>query len=195
VLARVRLRELVDRLPSGLATRIGEQGLRLSGGERQRLALARALLKPAPLLVLDEPANGLDPAGVHWLRGFLHRLATDGRTVLISSHVLAEVSQVVDQVVIINRGRLVVESPLAGLTSRVGGMVRVRTPRPAELEAALERAGLEVSREEGTLRVHGAESERVGEVAFAAGVPLHELVGEQSSLEEIFLELTSEPRS
>ncbi len=161
-------------------------------GMRQRLGLAAALLGDPELLILDEPANGLDPEGVRWLRDFLRAFASEGRTVLISSHVLAEVAQTVDQVLIINRGRLVIESPLRDLTARVGGSVRVRTPRPDQLYDALAREHLEASRDKETLHVRGAESERVGEIAFAAGVPVHELVAESSSLEEIFLELTTE---
>ena len=161
-------------------------------GMRQRLGLAGALLGDPELLVLDEPANGLDPEGVRWLRDFLRAFASEGRTVLISSHVLAEVAQTVDQVLIISRGRLVVESPLRELTSRVGGTVRVRTPQPDRLFEALEREHLNATRADRTLMVTGADAERVGEIAFAAGVPLHELVTEGSSLEDIFLELTSE---
>jgi ABC-2 type transport system ATP-binding protein len=160
-------------------------------GMRQRLGLAGALLGDPELLILDEPANGLDPEGVRWLRDFLRALATEGRTVLVSSHVLAEVAQTVDQVLIINGGRLVVESSLSALTARVGGMVRVRTPRPDRLYEALVREHLETTREDQTLYVRGADSDRVGELAFAAGIPLHELAMDSSSLEEIFLELTS----
>lgn len=159
---------------------------------RQRLGLAGALLGDPELLILDEPANGLDPEGVRWLRDFLRAFAAKGRTVLISSHALAEVAQTVDQVLIINRGRLVVESPLQALTARVGGAVRVRTPRPEQLHAALMREHLDSTRDDQTLFVRGAESERIGEIALAAGIPLHELATEGSSLEEIFLELTSE---
>src|SRR5262245_56639254 len=112
-------------------------------GMRQRLGLAVALLGEPELLVLDEPANGLDPEGVRWLRDFLRSFAAGGRTVLVSSHVLAEVAQTVDRVLIINRGRLVIESPLAELTARVGGADRVRTPKAAELEHVLRAAGLE----------------------------------------------------
>ena len=97
-------------------------------GMRQRLGLAAALLGDPELLILDEPANGLDPEGVRWLRDFLRAFASEGRTVLVSSHVLAEVAQTVDQVLIINRGRLVIESSLGQLTTRVGGTVRVRPP-------------------------------------------------------------------
>ena len=172
-------------------------GRRVKGyslGMRQRLGLAAALLGDPELLVLDEPANGLDPEGVRWLRDFLRSYAAGGRTVFVSSHVLAEVSQTVDRVVIINRGRLVVESPLHELTARLGGAVRARSPQAAALRDALARAGLDVTAaEDGALLVRGGGQERVGEVAAAGGIVLHELVGEQSSLEEVFLELTSEP--
>ena len=161
-------------------------------GMRQRLGLASALLGDPELLILDEPANGLDPEGVRWLRDFLRAFAADNRTVLISSHVLAEVAQTVDQVLIINHGKLVVESSLEQLTARVGGSVRVRTPDPARLLEALGREGIESSpSNDHALLVHGTTSERVGDIAFAAAVPVHELVAEGSSLEEVFLDLTS----
>jgi ABC-2 type transport system ATP-binding protein len=147
-------------------------------GMRQRLGLAGSLLGDPELLILDEPANGLDPEGVRWLRDFLRAFAAEGRTVLVSSHALAEVAQTVDQVLIINHGRLVVESSLQALTARVGGAVRVRTPRPDRLHEALQREHLEATLDDHTLHVHGADSEQVGEIAFAAGIPLHELVTE-----------------
>jgi ABC-2 type transport system ATP-binding protein len=162
-------------------------------GMRQRLGLAAALLGDPELLILDEPANGLDPEGVRWLRDFLRAFAAQGRTVLISSHVLAEVAQTVDQVLIINHGRLVVESSLEQLTGRVGGSVRVRSADAAQLQQALSRAQLQTSTSnDHALLVHGATSEQVGEIAFAAGVPVYELLTEGSSLEQIFLELTAE---
>ena len=161
-------------------------------GMRQRLGLACALLGDPDLLILDEPANGLDPEGVRWLRDFLRGYAKDGRTVLVSSHVLAEVAQTVDHVLIVAKGKLVIESPLAELTSRVGGAVRVRTPQAPKLGAALRHEGLEVSTgADGALIVGGAPIERVGEIAAQASVVLHELVTAGASLEEIFLELTS----
>src|SRR5579862_1343388 len=163
-------------------------------GMRQRLGLAAALLGDPELLILDEPANGLDPEGVRWLRDFLRTFAAGQRTVLISSHVLAEIAQTVDQVLIINRGRLVVESSLEQLTARVGGSVRVRTPEAGKLVAALEGAGIQTSpSNDHTVLAHGTTSERVGDLAFAAQVPIHELIAESSSLEDVFLELTSEP--
>jgi ABC-2 type transport system ATP-binding protein len=161
-------------------------------GMRQRLGLASALLGDPELLVLDEPANGLDPEGVRWLRDFLRAFAGGGHTVLVSSHVLAEVAQTVDHVLIINRGRMVTTARLDELTARVGGAVRVRSPQAGELEAALRRAGIESTSVDHAIFAHGTTSERVGEVAAAAGIVLHELVAEESSLEEVFLELTSE---
>jgi ABC-2 type transport system ATP-binding protein len=164
-------------------------------GMRQRLGLAAALLGDPELLILDEPANGLDPEGVRWLRDFLRAFAAGKKTVLISSHVLAEVAQTVDQVLIINRGKLVVETSLEQLTARVGGSVRVRTPERSKLQQALQLEQIETTpvNEQGLL-VHGVSSEKVGDLAFSAGVPIHEIVAEGSSLEDIFLELTAEPQ-
>jgi ABC-2 type transport system ATP-binding protein len=165
-------------------------------GMRQRLGLAVALLGDPELLVLDEPSNGLDPDGVRWLRDFLRAFAAEGRTVLISSHALAEVAQTVDQVLIITHGRLVIEASLDELTARTGGSVRVRTSQPAQLQDALRREQLQATTtNDHALLVHGATSDRVGDIAFAAGIPLHELAPEGSSLEQIFLELTSEGKS
>ena len=164
-------------------------------GMRQRLGLAAALLGDPELLVLDEPANGLDPEGVRWLRDFLRAFAGDGRTVLVSSHVLAEVAQTVDRVVIINRGQLVAEAPLGQLTARLGAAVRVRSPQLPQLAAALQREGLETQAGDDGLYVRGATSERVGAIAFTAGLPLSELTPQGSSLEDVFLELTTEGAS
>jgi ABC-2 type transport system ATP-binding protein len=161
-------------------------------GMRQRLGLAGALLGDPELLVLDEPANGLDPEGVRWLRDFLRSFAGSGHTVLVSSHVLAEVAQTVDHVLIISRGKLVREARLDELTAGMGGAVRVRSPEAGRLREALERDGIAVAEASGALYAQGTTSERVGEIAAAAGIVLHELRVEQSSLEEVFLELTAE---
>jgi ABC-2 type transport system ATP-binding protein len=161
-------------------------------GMRQRLGLAAALLGNPDLLVLDEPANGLDPEGVRWLRDFLRDFASGGRTVLVSSHVLSEVAQTVDQVLIINHGRLVKESSLDDLTMHATVAVRVRSPKITELADALKREGIEsIATNDHALLVHNATSERVGDIAFAAGLAIHELMSESSSLEEVFLDLTS----
>jgi ABC-2 type transport system ATP-binding protein len=161
-------------------------------GMRQRLGLAGARLGDPELLILDEPANGLDPGGVRWLRDFLRAFAAGQRTVLISSHVLAEVAQTVDQVLIINRGKLVIEASLEQLT-RDASSVRVRTPRTTRLEEALEGAGIRFSvGSDHALLAYGTNTERIGEIAFAANVPIYELTGESPSLEEVFLGLTAE---
>jgi ABC-2 type transport system ATP-binding protein len=186
-----RADEVLRLVELGDAARRRVKGYSL--GMRQRLGLAAALLGDPELLILDEPGNGLDPEGVRWLRDFLRTLASEGRTVLISSHVLAEVAQTVDQVLIISRGQLVIESPLAELTARAGGAIRVRSADPHRLTAALHSNDLQVTTgADHLLLVQGASSERVGEIAFAAGVPVHELVTDGGSLEEIFLQLTAE---
>lgn len=162
-------------------------------GMRQRLGLASALLGNPDLLVLDEPANGLDPEGVRWLRDFLRDFASGGRTVLISSHVLAEVAQTVDQVLIISHGRLITESTLDDLTARVGGVVRVQSPKLDQLAEALQREGIVTTRNnDHVLLAQGTTRERVGDIALAEGIAIYELVTEGSSLEEVFLDLTSE---
>ena len=162
-------------------------------GMRQRLSLAGALLGDPHILVLDEPANGLDPQGIRWLREFLRSLAAEGRTIFISSHVLAEVEQIVDEVVIIHRGKFVVQATTAELVARAAGGIRARSPQADRLRAALEEAGVKVALSEGDLlTLADATTAQVGEIAAAKGIVLHELVAESSSLEEAFLDLTSQ---
>jgi len=183
-----RVLKLVE-LEGAARRRVGGYSL----GMRQRLGLAGALLGDPELLILDEPANGLDPEGVRWLRDFLRTFAAEGKTVFVSSHVLAEVAQTVDQVLIINTGRLVTFGPLAALTAQLTGAVRVRAPGVARLQQALAGEGIPSTLLNGdALSVHGVPSARVGEIAYAAGVLLHELIQETSSLEDVFLELTTE---
>ncbi|TMM34318.1 MAG: ABC transporter ATP-binding protein [Actinobacteria bacterium] len=189
-------RQRIDRvladveLTGAAKRRVGGYSL----GMRQRLSVAAALLGEPELLVLDEPANGLDPEGIRWLRNFLRSFAEGGGTVFVSSHVLAEVSQLADEVVIIHRGKLVAHQSVAELTLQAAGATRVRSPRAEELLARLRAAGIEAEpTPAGPLAVH-APPERVGDLAAEAGIPLHELVAEAGSLEEAFLELTAEPR-
>jgi len=161
-------------------------------GMRQRLGLAAALLGEPEILILDEPANGLDPEGVHWLRTFLRGFADDGGTVLVSSHLLAEVAQTVDDVVIIAGGQLVTQSSLADLGARSRSAVRVRTPQAEELRAAL--AAAEVATElvgPDTLLAWDTTTEAVGLAAAGAGAVIYEMSPEQLDLEEMFLELTT----
>lgn len=188
---RSRADEVLDLVELGGAGRRRVKGYSL--GMRQRLGLAAALLGDPEVLVLDEPANGLDPQGVRWLRDFLRSLAGEGRTILVSSHVLAEVAQTVHEVVIIHRGRLVRHAAMADVESMAAGATIVRSPDAATLGSLLADAGVEVQVQgDGRLAV-SAEPERVGEIAAANGVVLHELTAQRATLEEVFLELTGEP--
>ena len=185
------LLELVG-IPAAARKRAGGYSM----GMRQRLQLAAALLGDPQVLLLDEPANGLDPEGIRWMRGFLRHLAHDqGKTVLISSHLLAEVEQTVEDVVIIANGHLVREGTMDALHGEPAALVR--SPEPALLVQALDRAGLAASPlpEQGpdALRVRTPELARVGEVALAAGRPVHELRAMRTDLERLFLELTDAP--
>jgi ABC-2 type transport system ATP-binding protein len=166
-------------------------------GMRQRLGLAFAMLGDPGVLILDEPANGLDPEGISWLRNFTRHLASQGRTVLISSHLLAEVEQTVDRVVILARGQLVQQGTVAELQAQAGTSVVVRTPDPDKLAAALASSGAQPAPlihqgapVPGGLRIPGLEAPAVGHAAFVAGVELHELRTERTGLEEIFFQLT-----
>jgi ABC-2 type transport system ATP-binding protein len=161
-------------------------------GMRQRLGIATALLGDPEILILDEPANGLDPDGIRWLRDFMRRFASGGRTILVSSHVLAEVSQVADDVVIVDKGRLVAQAPVSELTAQASGGVRVRSPQADRLLALLTAADLEATKAgDGALLVRNATGPQVGEIAAANSIVLHELVQEAATLEEAFLELTA----
>jgi ABC-2 type transport system ATP-binding protein len=164
-------------------------------GMRQRLSLAGALLGDPRALVLDEPANGLDPQGIRWLRDFLRAQAADGRTVLVSSHVLAEMAQTVDEVVVISRGKLVAQGSLDELTQGMEAPIWVRSPEPERLQSALAaRDGVDAQPAEaggGWLSVRGASLEDVGTTAAANGIPVFELYRPRQSLEHVFLELTS----
>ena len=181
VLAKVSLTEASRRRVGGY-----------SMGMRQRLGLAASLLGDPELLILDEPANGLDPEGVHWLREFLREFASTGRTVLVSSHVLAEVAQTVDDIVIINAGRLVMVSPLADLLSRSVTGAHVVAPEAERLhEILLDRQIDSRLMDSHELIASGVTTAEVGEIAGLSGVFLHELSAQSSSLEDIFLELTA----
>jgi ABC-2 type transport system ATP-binding protein len=162
--------DLVD-LTEAAKRRVGQYSL----GMRQRLGLATALLCDPEILILDEPANGLDPEGVHWLRRLLRQLAAEGRTVLVSSHILAEVAQTVDSVVIMDHGRLVTQSTLDQLTERATHVIRVRIVGPDRLE------------------VTGASGELIGTLAAEAAIPIFETTTEAADLEDVFLQLTGNP--
>jgi ABC-2 type transport system ATP-binding protein len=162
-------------------------------GMRQRLGLAFALLGDPEVLVLDEPINGLDPGGIRWIRGLLQSLAAEGRTVLVSSHLLSEVQQSVERVVIISRGRIVHEGSLDHLSSHASALVD--SPDRAALRLALAGAGLPASETAEGLVVPGVSAADVGAVAFHAGVPLSRLTSTGAGLEDVFLELVGADES
>jgi len=163
-------------------------------GMRQRLGIATAMLGDPQVLILDEPANGLDPEGIHWMRELLQQLAAQGRTVLVSSHLLSEMQTLADDVVIVAAGRLLRQGPVEQVISDVGGQRRVEalSPEPEKLADVLRRDGATVS-SSGTnaLLVTGASAAAVGDAAFRAGVVLHGLRTQQADLEKVFLELTA----
>ena len=162
-------------------------------GMRQRLGIAVALLGDPSVLLLDEPANGLDPEGIRWLRTVLRSLAEEGRTVLVSSHLMGEVARTADHLLVVGQGRLLADTPLAAfVTAQVPRSLRVRTPRPQALRDLLAAEGLPVTLQpDGALRVGGAGEERIGGIAARHGVPLLELTAEEDPLEEAFLRLTA----
>ena len=180
--------EMVD-LASVSHRRVGEFSL----GMGQRLGLAVALLGDPPALVLDEPSTGLDPEGIHWLRQFLRRLAADGRTVLVSSHLMAEMAVTADHLIVINKGRLIADTSTAEFIKRnASSFVRLRTQEPERFRLQLSAAGIvAVLAQDGSIEVSGASAAEVNRLAAANHIPLDELSTESASLEEAFLRLTN----
>jgi ABC-2 type transport system ATP-binding protein len=180
--------EQVDLTPAG-----GRRVKGYSMGMRQRLAIAAALLGDPEVLILDEPANGLDPPGIRWMRDLLRAQAAQGRAVLVSSHLLSEVSQSADDLVVMSKGVLRAKGPLSQVlgASEGGPVTRVRAADEGALSAALRAAGITAAPDPGGgLVAHGTGTAAVGEAALRGGVALTELVAVSRSLEEAFLELT-----
>jgi ABC-2 type transport system ATP-binding protein len=184
---RSRVEEVLEMVElSGAADR------RVKGyslGMRQRLTLAAALLGEPRILILDEPANGLDPQGMRWLRDLLRAQAAEGRTVLVSSHLLSEVAQTADELVMIRGGKLIAQTSLAEFTAGGGSQIRVRASNLEILASGLTGGGATVAREGEALLVSGVAGEQIGELALASGIAIHELAPQQQSLEERFIEL------
>jgi len=179
----------------GLADAENRKAGQYSLGMRQRLALAMALVGDPAVLILDEPANGLDPAGIAWLRSFLRQLADEGRTILVSSHLLAEVRQTVDDVVILDRGKLVRAGPLVSLVAGSAG-VRMTGPNLTALETELtNREIVWAYAADGALSVTGVTAAEAGHLAWLVGAELHGLTEQLPELESVFLELTTERES
>ncbi|GGV37981.1 ABC transporter ATP-binding protein [Actinomadura sp. LOL_016] len=161
-------------------------------GMRQRLGIAAALLGDPGVLMFDEPVNGLDPDGVRWIRELMRSLAAEGRTVLISSHLMSEMELTADRLIVIGRGRLIADTSVRELADRFARGVRVRSPRPDELTAVLAAAGGRVEAAQGdALTVTGLDVAEIGDRAAAHGIPLHEVAAQSASLEEAYMELTA----
>jgi ABC-2 type transport system ATP-binding protein len=166
----------------------------LSLGMGRRLGLAAALLGDPPVLLLDEPVNGLDPEGVLWIRNLMRQLAAEGRTVFVSSHLMSEMALTAEHLIVIGRGRLLADTTVAGfIAANSRSYVRIRTPEPERMRDALAGAGIAVSRApDGALEAEGAEPARIGELAAARGLVVHEVALREASLEEAFMRLTGD---
>ena len=184
VLELVGLEAAADRLFKGYSL-----------GMRQRLGIATAMLGDPEVLILDEPTNGLDPEGIRWMRGLLRSLAAEGRTVLVSSHLLTEMQTMADDVVILAKGRLVRQGSITDITASIATSVRVeaQTRIPERFASALATTRADVTQlADGRFLILGLTEEEVGELAFVGGVPLHRLISGSADLEEAFLQLTHE---
>ncbi|MGW1027194.1 ABC transporter ATP-binding protein [Streptomyces sp. NPDC002577] len=204
--ARNHLRALAvsNRLPArrvdevleeaGLASVAGRRIKTFSLGMRQRLGIAAALLGDPQVVLLDEPSNGLDPEGIIWVRELLRRLAREGRTVLVSSHLMNETATFADHLVVLGRGRLLADTPMQDfLDAHSHARVRVRTIDPVRLRATLVRKGYEVAEsDDGRWIVDGAKAAEIGALAALEGIPVVELADEQASLEQAYLALTAD---
>jgi ABC-2 type transport system ATP-binding protein len=188
-IARSRVEELIDLV--GLHEVAGKRVGKFSLGMGQRLGVASALLGDPETLILDEPINGLDPDGIHWIRDLLTGLAREGRTVLLSSHLMSEMALTAEHLIIIGRGRLIRDVSIADFMSQSSpGLVRVRSPQAGELCLALSPHAHVSTTEPGVLEVQGMSSEEIGERAAQNGLVLYELAPLQVSLEDAFMRLT-----
>jgi ABC-2 type transport system ATP-binding protein len=189
---RSRVEELIDLV--GLRDVAKKRAGKFSLGMGQRLGIAAALLGDPSTVMLDEPVNGLDPEGIHWMRSLLKGLAAEGRTVFVSSHLMSEMSQTADHLIVIGRGRKIADTSTSEfLSAASGNVVRVRSPQATELRRLLVKPDVTVEAlEPGYLEVHGMTAAQVGDAAAAAGFALHELTPQQVTLEEAFMNLTRE---
>jgi ABC-2 type transport system ATP-binding protein len=206
-ISKARVRTVLDQV--GLSAVAHKRAGGFSLGMRQRLGIAGALLGDPAVVLLDEPVNGLDAAGIRWIRSTLRALAAEGRTVLLSSHLMNEMAVTVDRVLIIGKGRLIEDTSMAELRSRFERDVLVTTPRSAELAGALTHLGATVSRAAhrpddivpshhgdqpgaGDLIVVGLDAAAIGDAAASAGIPVHRLTPRSATLEDVYLEMTDE---
>ncbi|MCZ2830400.1 ABC transporter ATP-binding protein [Modestobacter sp. VKM Ac-2986] len=188
---RSRIDEVLDLV--GLESVADQRVGRFSLGMGQRLGIAVALLGDPPVVVLDEPVNGLDPEGIRWVRGLARELAGQGRAVLVSSHLMSEMALTADHLLVIGRGRMLADCSMSEfIADHAASHVRVRSPRTAEAEALLRRAGLDVEVHGTELRVQGRDAAGVGDLLGDAGLRVHELTLVRSSLEDAFMTLTAD---
>ncbi|MET9389506.1 ABC transporter ATP-binding protein [Streptomyces sp. NPDC006624] len=189
---RRRVREVLETVGLTAVARKKTKGFSMGMG--QRLGIAAALLGDPRILMFDEPVNGLDPEGIHWIRTLMKSLAAQGRTVFVSSHLMSEMALTADHLVVIGQGRLLADTSMADFIDRNSrSYVRIRSPQREQLLDVLRRAGIvAVDGGDGALEVDGGKAEHVGELAAQHGVTLHELSPQQASLEEAFMRLTAE---
>ncbi|MCJ1707529.1 ABC transporter ATP-binding protein [Microbacterium sp. VKM Ac-2923] len=189
---RARVDEVIEL--TGIGSVAGKRAGGFSLGMGQRLGLAAALLGDPHTLILDEPVNGLDPEGVRWVRTFVRHLASEGRTVLLSSHLMSEMSQTADHVIVLGRGRVLADAPLSELVgSWTATTLVVRSPRLSDLVAALQIPDATVSvLEPGAAQITGVTAQTVGDLAARHGIPLYELTPRSGSLEDAYLALTED---
>ena len=189
---RRRVEELIDLV--GLRDVAKQRVGKFSLGMGQRLGIAAALLGDPSVVMLDEPVNGLDPEGIHWMRSLLKGLAADGRTVFVSSHLMSEMSLTADHLIVIGRGRIIADTSTAEFVQAASGnVVRVRSPQATELRGLLVAPDVTVEAlDPGSFEVRGLTAAQIGNVAAASGIALHELTPQQASLEEAFMDLTRE---
>lgn len=186
-----RVDEVLDFV--GLTSVAKKKAGDFSLGMSQRLGIAGALLGDPPVLLFDEPVNGLDPEGIRWIREFFRTLADEGRTVLVSSHLMSEMALTADEIIVIGRGQFITSGTVDDLTKSAAGSVLVRTSANAQLVPLLiEAKGSVAEINDGALRVSGLDAVAIGNIAFKAGVVVHELTPERASLEEVFMDLTSD---
>jgi ABC-2 type transport system ATP-binding protein len=186
---RKRVDEVLEM--TGMSTVASKRIKGYSLGMSQRLGIAATMLGDPEVLMFDEPVNGLDPEGILWIRNFMRRLAAEGRTVFVSSHLMSEMSQTADHLVVIGRGKLLADVSTRDFISQSSkGSVRVRSPQSDELERLLKAEGIVAERVDGSLRLHGITTDRVGDLAAANQLTVHELVEERASLEAAFMEMT-----
>jgi ABC-2 type transport system ATP-binding protein len=188
---RTRVDEVLDLV--GLTAVADQRVGRFSLGMGQRLGIAAALIGDPPVVVLDEPVNGLDPEGIRWVRTLARDLAAEGRTVFVSSHLMSEMALTADHLVVIGRGRVLADCSTAEFVAQhAASHVRVRSPQHDQVATLLRREGLDVAAHGGELRVRGLEAAAVGELVGRSGLLLHELTLVRSSLEDAFMTLTAD---